>query len=176
MPALPPIDPTKNVLDLVHAAIKSQDLQLALVRELFEARFQHLAELGSIRAEHEARVRDIETKRLDAIRQVDVLAVSTAADRSQTAIQALAAATNNNAQILRDALTATAATIATQLSQTVTTISDRIAALEKSSYEGAGKSKGLGTGWMILLGVVGLVGSLLGIVATGAALFMALQR
>lgn len=68
-------------------------------------------------------------------------AVKTEADRALAAIQTLAVQTATNAENLRNALTSTAQTIAKQTSDTVSQLIERIAALEKSSYEGVGKQR-----------------------------------
>jgi hypothetical protein len=82
-----------------------------------------------------------ETDRLNAIRQVDVLAVSTTAASSLAAIQRLAETSATNADNLRTTMTQTAATLAQQSAAAFAAMTERIAALEKSMYEGAGKSK-----------------------------------
>ena len=71
----PVVDPTKNVLDLVAAAIKRQD-------DLREAESRHVREIAGLRAEYTAELRKAETARIDAIRAVDVGAVNRAAEVS----------------------------------------------------------------------------------------------
>lgn len=142
----PVIDPTANVIALTDAANRRQDdlrelndrLLAAHVLRL-DAAIDNLKEVGELRASHAREMANAESNRLNSIRQVDVLAVSTAADRAQAAIQALAAVTTQNAENLRNALSATAATIAQQTAGTVNAITERLSALEKSSYEGKGK-------------------------------------
>jgi len=133
------VDPTENVRDLVIAANTRQDDLRTITKELVEAKFEHLQAMAQLRAEHVKELASMESSRLNAIRQVDVLAVSTAADQAQAAIQTLAASTTTNAENIRNALTATATAIATQTANTVNAITERLAALEKSSYEGKGK-------------------------------------
>lgn len=146
----PAIDPTPNVLDLVEAANKRQDdLREASCRwvatrcesleKLSDLRAAHNREISDIRSSHSREMRRAEAERLNSIRQVDVTAVKTEADRALAAIQTLAATTATNAENLRNALNATATTIANQTASTVSALSERIAALEKSSYEGKGK-------------------------------------
>jgi hypothetical protein len=125
------IDPTANVLDLVDAAVKRQDDLRGASERYVEARLQHLEDMASLRAEHAKEIRDLDTKRLDATRAVDISAGATEAKRSLDAIQTLATQTLN-----------TASTIATSNAEIVTAMTARIAALEKSSYEGAGKDAG----------------------------------
>jgi len=50
-----------------------------------------------------------------------------------------------------------------------------IKSLRKYRDTSAGKSAGLSMGWAILLGVVSLIGGMIGIIATGVAVFMALR-
>ncbi|HEY9413122.1 MAG TPA: hypothetical protein VIQ30_00050, partial [Pseudonocardia sp.] len=69
----PVLDPTKNVLDLVEAAIKRQD-------DLREMESQHQREIGDLRHQYEKELRKAETARIDAIRAVDVGAVNRAAE------------------------------------------------------------------------------------------------
>jgi hypothetical protein len=144
----PAFDPSENVKALNEAANKRQDdlraahnnLMAAEVRRL-DAEAGHLKEISDIRERHSKEIRAAETERLNSIRQVDVTAVRTEADRALAAIQTLAATTATNAENLRNALNATAATIAKSTSDTVQQITERIAALEKSSYEGVGKQR-----------------------------------
>lgn len=137
----PVVDPTENVIALTEAANKRQDDLRGAQDKYVEARIKHVEQIGQIRAKHSKEMRKLESDRLNAIRQVDVTAVKTEADRALQAIQALAATTAINAETLRTALTNTAATIAKQTSDTVGQLIERIAALEKSSYEGVGKSR-----------------------------------
>lgn len=130
----PVMDPTDNVMKLVEAANRRQD-------DLRNAESLRSREVADLRAEHAKEIREIESRRLDAIRQVDVAAAKTEADRALTAIQALATKAAIDAENIRTALNATAATIAKQTSDTVGEITTRIAALEKSNYEGQGRSK-----------------------------------
>ncbi len=136
---VPAIDPTENVKALTEAANLRQDDLRDLNNRRIDAELAHLHFVSDLRATHMKEIRELESRRLDAIRQVDVTAVKTEADRALAAIQALAATTATNAENLRTALQNTAQTIAKQTSDTVQQITERIAALEKSSYEGAGK-------------------------------------
>jgi hypothetical protein len=164
-----PVDPTQNVIALVDAEkTHNEDLRILYDRihasELLtvDAKLAHQAEVSRLRSEYEQRLSDCksdcqtqvatlraeqsremneaEANRLNSIRQVDVLAVNTAADRAAAAVNALAVTTAANAENLRTALNTTAATIAAQLAGTVATISERITGLERSSYEGKGRS------------------------------------
>lgn len=140
------IDPTENVKALTEAANTRQDdlrelndRRIDAEIRIMEVQVGGLEKIAVLRAKHAKEIRDLESRRLDAIRQVDVTAVKTEAERALAAISVLATTTATNAENLRNALTATAQTIATQTANTVSQITERIAALEKSSYEGAGK-------------------------------------
>lgn len=133
------IDPTENVKALSAAANQRQDDIRAENNRRIDSELGHVKFVAELRANHAREIRELESRRLDAIRQVDVAATKTEADRALAAIQTLAVTTQTNAENLRNALTATATTIATQTANTVSQITERIAALEKSSYEGAGK-------------------------------------
>ena len=177
-------DPTANVLLLLNAESRRQD-------NLRAAEMRHVQEIASLRAEHAKEIRYLESDRLEKIRQVDVLAGNTAAERALVAIQTLATSQAAERETLRSMVANTATTIAAQLATTVATINERIAQLERSSYEGKGKqmltdplmerlvnrmeglleSRAGGVGvnvgkafsWERMVSVVGLLGSLVAI-------------
>jgi hypothetical protein len=187
----PVIDPTQNVLDLVHAAINRQDDLREAHDRLNAEGINHQKELSELRAKHSRDLSVKESSRLDAIRQVDQLAVTRAAEQTLTAVNALASSQAREAETLRNSLTSTAAALATQNADTVKQISDRISSLERSSYEGkgkqavadpmlaelvaemknlresranvTGKSQGISAAWAALLGVVVLITGLIGV-------------
>lgn len=143
---VPVIDPTRNVLDLVHAAItRIDDLNAMTVKLTNEqnsrATDQYLALQREIelRAEHQIALDQLESKRIDAQRHGDQLAIKSESDRSALAITALASAASVTAETLRSAVNTSAANLALQLDRTVTAITGRIADLEKSANMGAGK-------------------------------------
>lgn len=185
----PAIDPTENVIALVKAENKRQDDLRDAHSKFVEAEIEHVQDTAKLRSEHTKQMGEKESDRLDKIRQVDVLNASTAAAQALTAIQTLATTTTANAETLRALVTSTAAAIATQTATTVSTQNERIAALEKSSYEGAGKqrvsdplvdklleevkglresragvtakSEGIHASWLILIGAVALISTLM---------------
>lgn len=187
----PVIDPTENVKALSEAANKRQDDLRAAQDALTNEKIQRLEKLLEIQMQHAKEIRLLESDRLDKIRQVDVLAVNTAADRSLAAIQTLAATTSSNAEQLRQMVANTATTMAAQTQATVSAITERIAALEKSSYVGAGRAgvadpqlaelankldrlmttgnqrtgqlEGVNAAWLVLLGMIGAIATILGI-------------
>lgn len=152
-------DPSENVKALNEAANKRQDdlraannalydAQIECLGEIVDLRGMHARELGNLRAEHSKErdgwareMRIAEAARIDSIRQVDVQAGRIEASRALEAIQTLAATTARDAETLRNALVSTATTIAAQTAGTFASYAERIAALEKSSYEGMGKQR-----------------------------------
>lgn len=169
----PVIDPTENVIALTDAANKRQDDLRALNNErinaeirVLQAKFDGLKDVIGVTAEHLKEIRRLETERVNAVRQVDVAAGNTAADRAQVAIQTLAASQAAAAETLRAMVTTTASTIATQTAENFSALGNRIAQLEKSSYEGAGKGTGakntvtyvvIGVGLLVSLITIGTV-------------------
>jgi hypothetical protein len=135
----PVIDPTANVLALVEAANRRQDDLREMNNARIDAELRNQEQMADLRASHQTALDTLEAKRLDAVRSVDQLAVKTEADRSAAAIAALATAAATTAETLRSAVNTSAINLATQLDRTVTAITERIAALEKSSYTGQGK-------------------------------------
>lgn len=135
----PVIDPTENVKALNTAEAKRQD-DLRLAQQRFvDAQIAHVKELGQLRADHAKEVRNLETERLNSIRAVDVAGGEREAKRALDAVQALAATSATNTETLRNAVTSSATAIAKQTAETFAEVSARIAALERSSYEGKGK-------------------------------------
>lgn len=161
------IDPTENVKALQLASAERQDDLRELNDRRIDAEIRVLAvqlegleKRMMLRAEHAKEIRLLETERVDAIRRVDVLAGNTAADRALVAIQTLATQTTAERETLRNLVTTTASTIATQNAADLARINEAISALQKTSYEGAGKGTGKESlGKLIALGV-GLLVSL----------------
>lgn len=136
----PVLDPTQNVIALSEAANLRQDNLRDINNERIDSDLKHLREMAELRAHHETEIQQLETSRLNAIRQVDVAAVTIAADRAQASIDALSRTMAQNADNLRTIVDTTAKAMATQTAATVGAITDRIAMLEKLSYEGRGRS------------------------------------
>lgn len=140
----PTVDPTKNVLDLVQAAVaRLDDLRDAESRRLDEraaAERSHIREIMKLTAEYEDKLASAEAKRIDAIRAVDVGAVAVAAERATQQATVLAAQVATSAETLRTLVQTSATALATQQTAIMEPITTRIAALERTSYEGAGKA------------------------------------
>ena len=162
----PTIDPTKNVLDLVHAAVKRlddlhgndlvwaeklrssetkrQDQHIEWLREsamqLRAAESHRMDEVLKLHAEFNAKLSDAERDRINAIRAVDVGAVAVAAERSSDQANVLANQVAASAETLRSLVATTATTAANTAAQIAAQFTDRIGALEKAQYENKGKS------------------------------------
>lgn len=141
----PTIDPTKNVLDLVEAAVKRIDDILSLstkrLEEKIDSEKSHTRELMQLRSEHIKDLREAEAKRIDAIRAVDVNAVTATNERATAQAAVLANQVTTTAETLRNLVATTASATAVQLDQLTKLLTDRIAALEKAQYEGQGKER-----------------------------------
>src|ERR1035437_9384451 len=149
------VDPTANVLALVEAAVKRlNDLQDAAtlriedLRELDNKRIDDLRIAEARRLDEQAVLRETyhdklalaETKRIDAIRAVDVNNVSVASERAAAQATVLANQVTISADALRTLGASTAKTMAAQQAATSQQFTERLTALERSQYEGKGKS------------------------------------
>lgn len=144
-------DPTENVRELVVAAnIRADDLRKAesrRIEDLILAERRRVDESvialrreAELRADFSAQLNLAETKRIDAIRAVDVAAVAIANERAGAQASVLANQVATSAETLR-ALVATQAAASAQVFATSTSqLSDRISLLERTSYEGQGRS------------------------------------
>jgi hypothetical protein len=139
------IDPTKNVFDLVTAAVMRiddlRDAETKRVDEKIETEKQHTREIMQLRAVHEKDLRLAEAKRIDAIRVVDVNAVAASQTNATNQAAVLAQQVTTTADTLRNLVATTASATSTQLDLLTKQMTDRIAALEKTQYEGSGKEK-----------------------------------
>jgi hypothetical protein len=137
------IDPTKNVLDLVEAAIRRvddlRDSETRRVNEVMVMQARHTEEMAVLRSVHSRELAEAEAKRIDSIRLIDTQAVSTANEKATAQAAVLATQVSASAETLRALVATNAAAVATQLAQTITPITDRISGLERSMYEGKGK-------------------------------------
>lgn len=123
----PVVDPTKNVLDLVSAAIKRQD-------DLRESDNK----IADLRDEHAKELRLAEAARIDAIRAVDVSAVKSAAEVQAAQANTLATQVATSAETLRTQVAATATAAETKLAAALEPIQKDIADLRRVQYEGVG--------------------------------------
>jgi hypothetical protein len=126
------LDPTKNVLDLVEAAIKRQD-------DLREMESMHVREIAQLRAEYQAELREAESARIDAIRAVDVGAVNRAAEVAAQQAQTLATQVATSAETLRNQVAAAASAQTVALAAALEPIIKDIADLRRAQYEAQGQ-------------------------------------
>src|SRR5450830_1068514 len=124
----PVVDPTENVLALVHAAVNRQDDLRIAADKFMEAELMHVRLTEELRASHHRELGEKEANRLDAIRQVDVLNGNAAAKAASDAIAVLAATTAANAEKLRTDLNSTATTMAKQTADVAATMAAQQAA------------------------------------------------
>ena len=117
----PVVDPTENVKALTEAANLRQDDLRAASDKFNHAEIEHVKEILALTTSYKEKLTIAEAKRIDAIRAVDVNAVAIASEK-----QAMAAAV-----------------LGEQFKQYVDQINTRLAAVEKSQYEGKGRGGGL---------------------------------
>jgi hypothetical protein len=149
---VPVIDPTKNVLEHVAAAVKriddlrgcDRDLMIARLdglARLYDEKIEHARSIIRLRSEYMELLREAESQRIDANRQFDQLAVTKAADSANTAIQALASSHAASAQI----------------------IDNRLAVIERAIYEGKGKDTGASDNTKMIFAIFSAVLTLISI-------------
>jgi len=143
----PVIDPTKNVLDLVTAAVKRLDDLRALDHD-------HIRQLAQMRADHDRELREAEAKRIDAIRAVDVAAVQRSAEVSADQAAALAAQVAASAEAMRAQVAAAATAAQIALTEALRPMQVDIADLRKAQYEAAGNKQQSGDSRLTLSAVI----------------------
>jgi hypothetical protein len=181
----PVIDPTANVIALVQANKESADAVNAMRDRYMDAEIrvvretvQWLGKVSEIHQQHDREIHKMEQEKLAAFRASDEMARLTEANRQLAAIEVLARTTQTNADNLRNALDTTASTIAKQNTETNSEIHKRLAALEKSGYEGTGKGIGARNLWFIIAAVIMVMGFILvfGTTLVGVALYVSRQN
>jgi hypothetical protein len=115
------VDPTKNVLDLVEAAVRRLD-------DLADLRDEHTREMTVLRDAHAVEIRKAESARIDAIRQIDVQAVQRASEVANIAATTLAAQVTTTAEAMR-----------VQLTAALSPIQKSIEDLRRAQYEAQGQ-------------------------------------
>ena len=181
---VPVVDPSKNVLDLVHAAIKRTDditsLQASTEREYVLLHMQrqddlrvmaesHLKTLLDVRSEYERLLMEKEAKRLNDIRAVDVNAVAEASRVATAQATTLATQVATSAETLRTQVATVATATATALTNALEPLQKSIEDLRKTQYSALGERVakdynrdgsqwliGVGIGIMVLIINVGL--------------------
>ena len=146
----PVIDPTRNVLDLVGAAIERQDdlrsIESSHIREMaglrsdFESRLREAdRRQADLRAGYEEKLRQQESARIDAIRAVDVGAVTRAAEVSATQAATLATQQQASADALRGQVEQARIATADALAQALAPITKSIEDLRAAQYQQQGE-------------------------------------
>jgi len=177
------IDPTENVKALNEASHKRQDDLREMYNRFIEAEIRRLEEtvrrveqIADLRAEHsrdvsmihhshDREIHKMEQDKLAAFRASDEMARITEANRSLAAIQ-----------VVERTLNSTATALASQNAENNVEVNRRLAALEKSSYEGAGKGTGAKSTVTYVVLAVGLVVSLITIGSVVVAIAFAIKR
>lgn len=157
---VPVIDPTKNVLQLVEAAIQRQD-------DLRAAEAKHIRELNFMRDQHATELRQAEANRINAIRDVDVAAVQRTAE-VQAAMQ----------DRLAQTVTATAEAMRSSLATALEPIRKDIADLRQAQYEAAGSRSQVGESRLsvnTMVAIAGLVITVVLVIASIAGIIIANQ-
>jgi hypothetical protein len=188
-------DPTKNVLDLVNAAI-------ARVDDLRESETRHHAEVARLLVERVEGMMKAEANRIDAIRAVDVDAVQKAAAAMATQANNLATQQVQSAEALRTQVSETATLAETRLAAALQPIVKDVAdwptrlavalqpivrdvgELQKRAYEAQGQktqivetqAKGGSTSNWMGLAVAACVGFLSVLLAVGAVVISVLSH
>jgi len=170
-------DPTKNVLDLVNAAI-------ARVDDLRESETRHQAEVARLLTERVESMMKAESNRIDAIRAVDVDAVQKAASAMAVQANNIAAQQVQLAETLRTQVSDTAVLSETRLAAGLSPIVRDVAELQKRAYEAQGQktqivetqAKGGSTSSWMGLAVAACVGFLSVLLAVGAVIISVLSH
>lgn len=165
----PVVDPTKNVLDLVAAAIQRQD-------DLREKDSKHIKEIVGLHAKYDSKLREAETARIDAIRAVDVGNVQRAAEVQATQALTLATQVTTSAEALRAQVAATAAASDTKLITALEPIQKDIADLRRVQYEGVGSRTGTTDSRASTSAVIGYIVGAIGVLSTLVALVILLTK
>lgn len=141
-------DPSKNVLDLVSAAVVRIDDLSDLRDQLLDQKILRMErewinqeKIAVLRADHNKEIRHMESDRVDKIRSVDVANAAATAAQLLSAVTTLATTAQATAETLRNQVAATAAAVASQTERVVNPIIERLALLEKSSNFGQGRAE-----------------------------------
>jgi hypothetical protein len=127
----PVFDPSKNVLDLVEAAIARQD-------DLRVTESEHVREIMRLRASYDHELRVSETARIDAIRAVDVGTAERAAAVVASQAATLATTVTASAEALRTQNEVARVQVADQLRSALEPILKDVSELRRVQYETAG--------------------------------------
>ena len=179
------IDPTKNVLQLVAAAVtRLDDLRVADARRL--------EEIATLRSSMERQLMEAELKRIDANRASDISALAMANERAMNQASVLASQLSSIADNLRNLILDSNAKTTAAMEEIANRLSTRVTMLEKSQYEGQGreavtdprveqlfedvkglratratdfgKGRGMSQLWGYILGAIGLIATILSVI------------
>jgi len=135
----PVVDPTKNVLDLVQAAITRQDDLRRADQALRLSEMRRLDEVAELRAQHEKELRLAESARIDAIRAVDQGNVTRASEVAAAQATTLATQLQTSAETLRAQVEATRITTADTLAAALAPIQADVAQLRQVQFTQQGE-------------------------------------
>lgn len=144
-------DPTYNVSELVNAAVQRLDdlskMQMECTKEVIGLN----KEILNLHVTYGEKLSVAESKRIDAIRAVDVAAVAIASEKANQQATVLANQLTASADTLRNLVATTATTVNEQFRAVTSQLMDKIALLERSQYEGKGKTSGMEKlwGWLV---------------------------
>lgn len=151
----PPFDPTRNVLQLVEAAVKRlDDIQMLQMHGLNAKLDAHI--------EYERQLSKAEKGRIDAIREMDSKAIEVASAQARESAGMLAKQLTTSIGGLREFIETVQASSLSQRNLLVEQLSERISALEKNQYQVQGKNEISKT---VLAFVSALAGSIITIAA-----------
>ena len=135
----PTPDPTKNVLDLVEAAIKRIDDLNTAYREHYRDRFIDVEARITREFNYTAELRKAEAERINAIRSVDVQALQQATSAAEIRATALATQVAASAEAMRSQVAAAASAAESSLKSALEPIQKDIADLRRAQYEQQGQ-------------------------------------
>lgn len=162
-------DPTRNVLDLVEAAIKRQDdlREMASMhnREMSQFRTVFDDKIDQMRAEFAEKLAGKESERLDSIRAVDQATVQQRATVYEQQVQALAKAASETAETLRKQVESTALASDTKNDAKFAEVTRALAALQEAQFRTAGGKEQVTETRASLTAAQGIIGTVLAVVA-----------
>ena len=141
IPSPPIIDPTKNVLEHVAAAVRRLDDVAILREELSRERTENIRREMDLRAQHAIQMSTAEASRIDALREVDRLETKSATEQARQA----AATLQNATEVMAQKLAAIAETIRKELDA-------RVSAVERFQAAGSGRGVGMEKLWALIVG------------------------
>jgi hypothetical protein len=135
----PVLDPTRNVLDLVEAAIKRLDDLNDAWRIHYAGRFQDVEDRITREFNYTMELRKAEAERINAIRSVDVAALQQATSAAEIRATALATQVAQSAEAMRAQVAAAAQASESSLRSALEPIQNAIADLRRAQYEQQGQ-------------------------------------